>query len=60
MAESKNSELIGKVERGELDEVLTVALDEANKYENRGLTIGDLRKHVIENLREKETGQNQS
>lgn len=60
MAENKTDEMIKRLEKGDLDEVLKAALDEANKHKKIGLTLGDLRKSVIDNLREKEAGQGQS
>lgn len=59
MAEKINSELIERLEKGELDEVLAAALNEANKHKKIGITVTDLRKSVLEDLREKAARQNQ-
>jgi len=60
MAEKINSELIERLEKGELDEVLASALNEANKHKKINITVADLRKSVLEDLREKEASQNKA
>ncbi|MFA6097168.1 MAG: hypothetical protein WC788_06075 [Candidatus Paceibacterota bacterium] len=59
MAENKTREMIKRLENGELDEVLAAALNEANKHKKIGITVADLRKSVLEDLREKEASQKQ-
>lgn len=59
MAEKGIEELIKDVESGKLDAVIEAGLNEAKKYKKIDLNIGDFRRGIVQDLREKQAKQTQ-
>ncbi len=59
MAEKGIEELIKDVESGKLDAVIEAGLNEAKKYKKIDLNIGDFRRGIVQDLREKQANQTQ-